>query len=201
MGPGGSLAFDLAGRSLANNVSPVLQASLTQYGKDALDINIDVCTVFSGALCPLPSFAFSQAAIYSLEGQDISLPGIAYHIPNLEASLRVLVVDQNTGNEAACLDVALSNGWTTAYPGVQWALGGIAIAAFGAAILHAFFPLSPARAGPEWRFWTIWQFYQFVASCGYLSLNYPALYQVFTLNFGAQRAWMPALRTQTGRWA
>ena len=76
------------------------------------------------------------------------------------------MTNQANGELAACLDVQLSNGWTTAYPGVQWALGGVAIAAYIAAVLHAFFPLSPRRAGPEWRFLTIISLYQFIATCG-----------------------------------
>jgi hypothetical protein len=113
---------------------------------------------------------------------NLNLPEIAYKIPDLEATARVVLVDNVSGAIASCLDVTFSNGWTTGFAGIAWATGGIAIAAFVASALHSFFPLSPDRAGPEWRFFTLMGFYQFVATCGMLSLEYPGLYQVFTLN-------------------
>lgn len=132
---------------------------------------------------PLPTYNFSAAGEYTLpNGTAPDLPGIAYSIPNLEAVATVTLIDNVSGEVASCLDVTLSNGWTTGFSGVAWAAGGIAIAAFVASMIHSLFPLSPHRAGPEWRFFTLLSFYQWIAVCGMLSLDYPGLYQVFTTN-------------------
>lgn len=88
------------------------------------------------------------------------------------------------------LQTVLSNGKTTKQDAVSYATGGVAAAALVGSFAHSFFPHTPASvghaapAGPEWGVVTILQFFQSVSVSGLLSLQYPHLYQSFTLNFG-----------------
>lgn len=121
--------------------------------------------------------------------RNINLPAIAFSVPDLDAYARIILTDRETGQEALCLGATLSNGKSVYLPEVQWALAGLAIGAFVVALIHSFWPLSPFKSGPEWRFATIMTYFQHVALCGFLSLDYPVVYKNFTLNF----AWAQGL--------
>lgn len=114
---------------------------------------------------------------------NIELPAIAYSVPDLDAYAQVILTNQATGAESVCLGATLSNGRTVYMNQVGWAAGGLAIGAFVAALIHSFWPLTPYKSGPEWRFATIITYYQHIALCGFLSLDYPLVYKSFTLNF------------------
>jgi hypothetical protein len=114
---------------------------------------------------------------------NIDLPGLAWTVPDLEASATIILINQRTGEEALCLNAILSNGKTVYLSQVQWAIAGLTIGAFLVALIHSFWPLSPYKSGPEWRFATIVTYFQHVALCGFLSLDYPRVYKMFTLNF------------------
>lgn len=110
-------------------------------------------------------------------------------MPDLDAYAQISLINKATGAQALCLAATLTNGKTVYLNQVGWALGGLALAAFLAALVHSFWPLSPYKAGPEWRFATIMSYFQHVAMCGFISLNYPSVYKNFTLNF----AWAQGL--------
>lgn len=124
-----------------------------------------------------------------IQTSDIKLPSLAWTVPDLDASATVILINRENGNEALCLSATLSNGKTVYLTQVQWALAGLTIGAFIVALVHSFWPLSPFKAGPEWRFATIVTYFQHVAMCGFLSLDFPGVYKHFTLNF----AWAQGL--------
>lgn len=120
-----------------------------------------------------PCCAYSPPILRS----NIDLPSIAYSVPDLDAYAQVILTNQDTGEEALCLGATLSNGKTVFDNRVQWAIGGLTIAAFVGALIHSFWPLTPYKSGPEWRFATVLSYFQHVAICGFLSLDYPVVYK------------------------
>ena len=141
-------------------------------------------------MCPLPQYNFTGSFVYILpDSANINLPSIAFSVPDLDAYAQVTLTDQADGSEALCLATTLSNGKSTYLNQVQWALGGLAIGAFIIAAIHTFWPLTPYKNGPEWRFATIIWYLQHVALCGFISADFPSVYRNFTLNF----AWAQGL--------
>lgn len=91
------------------------------------------------------------------------------------------------GVEAACLKVDLSNGETTRHVYVSWALGGIALLSLLVGALDAAVNLWKGRSVEEGRrkerLVAILGFFQFVASTGLLSVDYPLVFESYTANF------------------
>lgn len=115
------------------------------------------------------------------------MPGIAYKIPNLDATAYVRLTNNADGTEAACLKVDLSNGQSTRWKGVSWGLGGLAIGfiligAIGGIInLSLNGPVERGRAKERLVMYMLWL--QFVTSLGMLSIDYPSLFTAFCDNF------------------
>lgn len=95
----------------------------------------------------------------------------------MDAYAQIVLINQETGAEALCLGATLSNGNTVYMNSVTWASAGILILAFVGMLLHSFWPISPYKSGPEWRFATILTYFQHIALCGFLSLDYPLVYK------------------------
>lgn len=75
--------------SVEANLDASLNFELQAYGLHIVNTTIDLCSLVAGLLCPLPQYDFVGSATIPLSqaiGGDINLPGIAYWIPNLDAS-------------------------------------------------------------------------------------------------------------------
>lgn len=154
------------------------------YGMRPLNLTLDLCSVFSGALCPLPTYNFTGSDSITLPsaivGQVSSrIPGIAYKIPDLEAYAQLTLTDINTGKQRACLQSTLTNGWSARQRAVEWSTGAIALLSFFSAVWHSYIPLALAPI----RFLDVLFLLQAIAISGLWSLNYPLVYQAFTQNF------------------
>src|ERR1700683_4690106 len=114
------------------------------------NFTIDLCSIFSGALCPLPMYNFSGADSIALPlslGVASKIPGVAYKIPALEAFAQLTLVETTTGVVKACVQSTLSNGWSTHQTAVEWSTGGLALLALLSAIWQSHSPdaLAPYR--------------------------------------------------------
>lgn len=61
---------------------------LNVYGMHPVNFTIDLCSLFNGALCPLPTYNFTGSDTVPLPsslGVNEKIPGIAFKIPDLEA--------------------------------------------------------------------------------------------------------------------
>lgn len=172
------LTFNISAKSIAKALNATLNFQLTAYGIDAVPgTSIDLCSLFNGVLCPLPIYDFVGSATVPVPAtisSGIKVPSIAYVIPDLEATAIVRLVDNSDGSEAACLKVSLSNGLTTRQTGAQWALGGVALLA-----------LLVGSGRRKERLLQIFTFFQFCATSGMLSIQYPLVLTSFTSNFSA----------------
>lgn len=118
---------------------------------------------------------------------DIKIPGIGFVIPDLEATAYVRLISVADGTEEACLKVDLSNGRTTRHTYVSWALGGIALLSIAVGFLGGMVDVWKGRNVQEGRrkerFVSLMTFFQFVATTGVLSLNYPLVFTSYAENF------------------
>lgn len=152
------------------------------YGKQLLNLTLDLCAVFGGALCPLPTYNFTGSDSITLPSSvDLTshIPGIAYKIPDLEAFAQLTLTDINTGALRACIQSTLTNGWSTRQRAVEWSTGGIALLSFFSAVWHSYIPLALAPV----RLLDVFFLFQAIAVSGLWSLNYPLVYQAFSQNF------------------
>ncbi|KAA1472856.1 TRP-domain-containing protein [Dentipellis sp. KUC8613] len=177
-----SVTFNVSAASVEQNVNVSANILLNVYGRRPVNLTIDICSLFNGALCPLPVYNFVGAESLPLPSSlSITqyLPGIAYIIPDLEAFAQLTLTDIQTGELKACIQATLSNGWSTHQPGVAWATGGIGLLALASAMWHSFIPESLAPL----RLLDLVSLYQIIASSSFLNLNYPVIFRAFTLNF------------------
>jgi hypothetical protein len=133
-------------------------------------------------------------------------------VPNLEAYVTVRFRDVVSGEEIACLQASLSNGWSTRQPGVLWGTSMFALAAVLLAWVHTawnYCRLDPltltagdrAAVGPteaeliagglitgtsspaQWRAVDVVYLFQSMAALGLLTIDYPNVFAAFVLNF------------------
>jgi hypothetical protein len=157
-----------------------------------VNVTVDICQLFNGALCPLPLYVFngSETLILPSSIKVLSqLPKIAYKIPDLEAFAQLTLTEVGTGQIKACIQSTLSNGWSTHQPGVSWGIGGLAFLALFSAAWQSF--LSDSIA--PFRLLDLLGLYQTIASSGFFDLNYPVIYRAFTINF----SWAMGLFSQS----
>ena len=174
------------------NVNVSANLFLNVYGAHPFNITIDICTLFNGALCPLPLYVFNGSETLPLPSSikfTSDIPKIAYKIPDLEAFAQLTLTEVGTGELKACIQSTLSNGWSTHQPGVSWGIGGLAFLALFSSVWQSFLLDSVA----PFRFLDLLGLYQTIASSGFFDLNYPVVYRAFTLNF----SWAMGLFSQS----
>lgn len=160
------------------------------YGLNPVNFTIDLCSIFDGALCPLPMYNFIGNDAITLPGAmsiEDKIPGIAFRIPDLEGFVQLILTEIGTGNVKACVQSTLSNGWSTYQPAVMWSTGMITLAVL-------LFTLVFSILSPSFPTTSVLEFFrstQFIALSCLLSLNYPSAYRSFCLNFSWSFALFP----------
>lgn len=155
---------------------------LNVYGMTPVNITLDICNFFGGALCPLPNYNFTGADIIPLPssiGVSDHIPSIGFSVPDLEGYAQLTLIEVGTGEVKACVQATLSNGWSAHQTAVEWTTGGIAILF---ALLSIWASLSPRSLIP-FRFLDLLHLFQSVASSALISVNHPSIYRSFALNF------------------
>ncbi|TFK82657.1 TRP-domain-containing protein [Polyporus arcularius HHB13444] len=179
-----SIVFNISAASVDPNTNVVANLFLNVYGMNPVNVSLDICSLFGGALCPLPLYTFNGADSIPLPPSvDIAshLPGIAYTIPDIEAFAQLTLTDVKSGAVKACVQTTLSNGWSTHQYGVEWATASIALLYLALAIWQSVLD-GPLALAPI-RLIDLLSLYQSIALSGLLGLNYPSIYRSFTLNF------------------
>ncbi|CAD6910343.1 unnamed protein product [Tilletia controversa] len=177
----GTLEFDIAAASVNNNVSARAAVSVNAYGLGIFNVNLDLCTIANGILCPLPTYNFNGGGVFPVPPQFASkIPTIAFKIPDLEAVATVQLIDQND-RIVACLQATLSNGHTTYQKAAIWGTVGLALLAAGSSFLHSAIPASVGAA--QWRIVDVMVAIQHVAVVSLLSLTYPVAFTSYASNF------------------
>lgn len=177
-----SIWFNISAASVDPNVNVTANVMLNVYGMHPVNFTIDLCSLFSGALCPLPMYNFTGSDSIPLPsslGVSGKIPGIAFQIPDLEAYAQLSLTEVNTGVLKACVQATLSNGWSAHQVAVEWATGALGLLALLSAVCYSFVPDTLA----PFRLFDLLYLYQWTASTALLDLNYSSVYRAFTLNF------------------
>lgn len=180
-----TLEFDLSAASIASGLNLEAQLALNAYGRNALNLSIDLCSVLSGVLCPLPTYNFTGSGQYPIPANRIpSIPSLAWTVPDIEAVFTIQLIDSSSNLSAACLQVTLTNGLTVGLPSVVWASASLLILSALIALLAAIIaPSSALLTTPASFFYLIGNQLQLMATNGMLSLNYPVVLRTWTTNF------------------
>ncbi|WVF73078.1 hypothetical protein IAT40_007897 [Kwoniella sp. CBS 6097] len=177
-----SATFSFSLASVESNLNVSASLYLNVYGIEAVNQTINLCDFFSGVICPLPQVNFTGYGTYPIPTKYTSqIPGIAWHVPNLEGYARVQLLREGTGEVAACLQATLSNGWSTRQTAVSWATAMFTLVALLVGLLHTGAVNSPSPA--QYRWFDILFIFQAAAATGLMHLNYPLAYSAFTQNF------------------
>ncbi|WRT70226.1 uncharacterized protein IL334_007221 [Kwoniella shivajii] len=177
-----SVTFSFSLASVESNLNVSANLYVNVYGIQAVNQTLDLCSFFSGVICPLPQVNFTGYGTYPIPTKYTDqIPGIAWSVPNLEAYARIQLLREETGEVAACLQATLSNGWSTRQEAVSWATGIFTLVALLIGLFHTGAVNSPSPA--QYRWFDILYLFQTAASTGLLHLNYPLAYSAFTENF------------------
>lgn len=177
-----SIWFNISAASVDSNVNVTANVMLNVYGMHPVNFTIDLCSLFSGALCPLPMYNFTGSDSIPLPsslGVSGKIPSIAFQIPDLEAYAQLSLTEVNTGVLKACVQATLSNGWSAHQVAVEWATGALALLALLSAVCYSFMPDALA----PFRLFDLLYLYQWTASTALLDLNYSSVYRAFATNF------------------
>ncbi|KAI0342094.1 TRP-domain-containing protein [Trametopsis cervina] len=188
-----SVVFNVSAASVLPNVNVSADLFVNVYGMRPFTLSLDLCSLFSGALCPLPTYNFTGADSITLPSSvnvASHLPGIAYVIPDLEAFAQLTLTEVGTGKTRACIQSTLSNGWSARQTAVEWTTASVALLALASAIGWSL--VQPSALAPV-RLLDMMYLFQTIAASGLLGLNYSSVYRAFTLNF----AWSLGLFTMS----
>ncbi|AQZ09457.1 FLC3 (YGL139W) and FLC1 (YPL221W) [Zygosaccharomyces parabailii] len=97
------------------------------YGFQIITKTLDLCSMNWKQFCPLrPGNVEIESVEYVAQKYVNVIPGIAYHVPDIDAYARVRVYNRNTNEYLACIQAFFSNGKTVSQTGVKWASAVIA---------------------------------------------------------------------------
>ncbi|KAG5755527.1 hypothetical protein H9Q69_001570 [Fusarium xylarioides] len=99
----------------------IFDIRLSAYGYQFLQQTVDPCTINLAGLCPMVSGKIPFKFNLPVGKENLKqVPGIAYSVPDLDATVRVYVNMSSTGESVACVEADFSNGKTVDLKGVKW---------------------------------------------------------------------------------
>ncbi|KAK2597454.1 putative flavin carrier protein 3 [Conoideocrella luteorostrata] len=160
--------------------------AISAYGYTFLKKILDPCDMKLGGLCPMVAgkipFAFNLPVPADAAKQ---IPGIAYSIPDLDATVRVQINLTKTDNprSIACVEADISNGKTVDLLGVKWATAIIAgLALVSSAVVNGL-GHSNTAAHVAANSLSLFAYFQAQAILGLSSVHLPPIVQSWTQDF------------------
>ena len=164
----------------------MFELEISAYGYAFLHQTLDPCKMNLGGLCPMSAghlqFTFNQEI-----GKDAvsQIPGIAYSIPDLDATVRVNIQLVNVTNphSIACVEANISNGKTVDLLGVKWATAIIAgLALISSAVVNGLGHFNTA-AHVAANSLSLFGYFQSQAIIGLTAVRLPPIVQSWTQDF------------------
>lgn len=153
------------------------------YGYQILRKVLDPCKLDIG-LCPMQGTRLENKFNQKIDPSVLKdLPGIAYGVPDLDASVRVFINVTGTDQSIACLEAKISNGKTVDQLGVKWATAIIAGLALTLSAVVNFLGHFNAAAHLAANALSLFAYFQSQATLGFLSVHLPPIVQSWTQNF------------------
>ncbi|KHN99413.1 calcium- spray protein [Metarhizium album ARSEF 1941] len=160
--------------------------AISAYGYTFLRKTVDPCEMKLGGLCPMVAgkipFAFNLPVPADAAKQ---IPGIAYSIPDLDATVRVQINLTRTDNprSIACVEADISNGKTVDLLGVKWATAIIAgLALISSAVVNGL-GHSNTAAHVAANSLSLFGYFQGQAILGLTGVHLPPIVQSWTQDF------------------
>jgi hypothetical protein len=155
------------------------------YGYEFVQEVVDPCDIDLKGMCPMPAakinigFALDDIGAAAAD----AIPGIAYTVPDLDATLQVFINRSDTGESVACVETDISNGKTVDLLGVKWAtaiIAGLGLVSSGivSALGH-----SNAAAHVASNSLSLFSYFQSQAILGCTAVSLPPIVQSWTQNF------------------
>lgn len=119
-----TVVFDVTAISNINdNVTANVQ--LIVYGLNVLEKNISLCSLNYPSICPLTTGHMDLNSHYVLSDSITNqIPGVAYTVPDLDARVRVALVN-DAGENLACVEAVLTNDKTVQTKYAAWPIAAI----------------------------------------------------------------------------
>ncbi|KAH6886967.1 DUF907 domain-containing protein, partial [Thelonectria olida] len=163
----------------------VFDLTLNIYGYRAIRTTVNPCGTNMRGLCPMASGKINQ--VFSIpigvEQANKNIPGIAYTIPDLDATARVFVNKTDTGESVACVEADFSNGKTVDLVAVKWATAIITLLGLLSAALLSGLGHINAAAHLSANTLSLFGYFQAQAILGLTGVHMPPIAQAWTQDF------------------
>ncbi|KAI9055894.1 hypothetical protein LZ554_000832 [Drepanopeziza brunnea f. sp. 'monogermtubi'] len=180
-----TLTFDIVGiASIQGNVNFAVE--VWAYGYSIITENLDPCSLAEmKGLCPMSTGQIDISSNLPLgDGAVNQIPGIAYGVPDLDATARILITAvDNPGVNLACVEARLSNGQTVDQRGVSWTTAVIAGLALVASAVTSGLGHSNTAAHVASNALSLFGYFQAQAIVGLTAVPLPPIVQSWTQNF------------------
>lgn len=179
-----TLTFDVVGvSSIQGNVTFGIDVSA--YGYSVVNQVLDPCdsSLDLSGMCPMSTGQIDISSNIALT-QDVvnKIPGIAYAVPDLDATVKV-IINSTAGVQLACVEANLSNGQTVDQKGVGWATAIIAGLALAASAVTSGLGHSNTAAHVAANALSLFGYFQAQAIVGLTAIHLPPIVQSWTANF------------------
>jgi hypothetical protein len=178
------LSFEVIGISkLTGNFS--LDIEVSAYGYVAVKERLDPCKSGLDGMCGMQPGSIELESNIVLE-DDVKdmIPGIAYTIPDLDATVRISIAsDYDPNVKQACVEARLSNGKTVEQSGVSWATAVIAGLALVVSAVVAGLGHDNTASHIAAYALALFSYFQAMAIVGLMAVPLPPIVQSWTQNF------------------
>ncbi|KAK8442155.1 hypothetical protein CJI97_002671 [Candidozyma auris] len=129
------VTFDADNRALRYNLDlnseisgkVMAHVQVFAYGFVIIERDIDMCDIGWKQFCPMYPGAMQIESVEYIGKKEVDMiPGIAYTVPDIDAVVKVLVRNAETGQILSCLQSSFTNGKTVSQTGIKWATAVIA---------------------------------------------------------------------------
>ncbi|KAM0333151.1 hypothetical protein ACHAQA_001811 [Verticillium albo-atrum] len=164
--------------------SVVFDVSLKAYGYEVIHQTINPCDIGLAGLCPMTADKINLKFNIPIDKEATKvIPGIAFSIPDLDATFRAYLNLTETGESVACVEADFSNGKTVDLVGVKWATAIIAILGLIAAAVVSGMGHTNAAAHLAANTLSLFGYFQAQAIIGLTGVHLPPVVQAWTQNF------------------
>jgi len=186
-----SLAFDIEGTSLITGFVTA-EVELIVYGYSALKQKMDPCDKSNKEtadqlkqLCPMTAGPIPiNSNIPNISPDTLSkIPGIAYTVPDLDASVRLRIMNSTTGEVLACVEAEMSNSHSVDQKSVAWVTAVIAGLGLIASAITSGLGHSNTAAHVAANAMSLFGYFQAQAFIGMSAVPLPPVVAAWTQNF------------------
>lgn len=163
-----------------------LHVEVSAYGLVIVKETIDPCTIDDlEGICKMQPGPIPLRSNIQIDDATLNMiPGIAYEMPDLDATVKVTIISNiNPDDILACVEARLSNGKTTDQNGVSWATAVIAGLALVVSAVAAGLGHSNTAAHIAAYALALFGYFQAIAICGLVAVPLPPIVQSWTQNF------------------